>query len=364
MTAARHVSKDDRARPNADAAGEAGESALAAPPDLRKINMYGRTHIGGFEDFIAIRPIGSGYSNPTYRVDTAGGDAQVLRAMPARRSSSSAHRIDREYRAISALRASDVPVPRPIHYCADAAPAGTPFYLMSHVDGPVFVEGALPGDPAARRRIFLALAECLGRLHAADHRALGLASFGARAGAAHFERQVATMTRLYRETAMDHVPAMERLIELLAAATPADPKACLVHGDFRLGNMVVDPELTGIAAVLDWELSTLGDPLTDVGYCTLMYHWDSPVFGTVIGAGDGVPDESEFLETYSRAAGRDALPDLSLYQAFSLFRLACITQAALHRAAAGHRLPRALPPENHPAAVAHLALDLAQRSRR
>lgn len=364
MTAIEDASDDERALREAKAAEGEGMPPLSALPDLGRINIYGRTHIGGFEDFTAIRPIGSGYSNPTYRVDTAGGDAQVLRAMPARRSSASAHRIDREYRAISALRASDVPVPRPIHYCADAAPAGTPFYLMSYVDGPVFVDGALPGDPAARRRIFLALAECLGRLHAADHRALGLATFGARSGLAHFERQVATMTRLYRDTAMDHVPAMERLIDLLAAARPADPKACLVHGDFRLGNMVVSPELTGIAAVLDWELSTLGDPLTDVGYCTLMYHWESPVFGTVIGAGSGIPEESEFLETYARAAGRTDLPDLSLYQAFSLFRLACITQAALHRAAAGHRLPRALPPENHPAVVAHLALDLAQKSRR
>jgi aminoglycoside phosphotransferase (APT) family kinase protein len=336
----------------------------AAPPGLAQINCYGHAHISGFEDFVSIRPIGSGYSNPTYRVDTASGDAQVLRAMPARRSAASAHRIDREYRVIGALRASTVPVPRPIHYCADAGPAGTPFYLMSYVSGPVFVDGALPDDPAARRRIYLALAECLGRLHAADYRALGLSSFGTRSGGAHFERQVATMTRLYRDTEMGHEPAMERLIGLLGSTVPDEHATCLVHGDFRLGNMVVSPELTGIAAVLDWELSTLGDPLTDVGYCTLMYHWDSPIFGTVIGAGEGIPEESEFLETYCRLVGRSGLPDLSLYQALSLFRLACITQAALHREAAGQALARPLPPENHPPSVAKLALDLAERSRR
>ncbi|PQM26311.1 phosphotransferase family protein [Sphingopyxis lindanitolerans] len=336
----------------------------AAPPDLAPINRYGRRRIRGFEDFVAIRPIGSGYSNPTYRVDTASGGAQVLRAMPARRSAMSAHRIDREYRVINALRGSAVPVPRPIHYCDDAGPIGTPFYLMAYVPGPVFVDGDLPDDPAARRRIYLALAECLGRLHAADYRALGLSGFGMRSGDTHFERQVATMTRLYRDTEMGHEPVMERLIALLGSTVPAGYTTCLVHGDFRLGNMVVRPDLSGIAAVLDWELSTLGDPLTDVGYCTLMYHWDSPVFGTVIGAGEGIPEEGEFLETYCRMAGRSGLPDLSLYQAFSLFRLACITQAALHREAVGQALARPLPLENHPASVAKLALDLAERSRR
>ena len=358
MTAAMEVGDD------APPATEAGHAA--APPDLARVNSYGRAHISAFEDFVSIRPIGSGYSNPTYRVDTESGDAQVLRAMPARRSAASAHRIDREYRVISALRASavPVPVPRPIHHCADPGPAGTPFYLMSYVPGPVFVDGALPDDPAARRRVYLALAECLGRLHAADHRALGLSTFGTRSGGAHLERQVATMPRLYRDTQMGHEPAMERLIALLESVVPEDHATCLVHGDFRLGNMVVSPGLTGIAAVLDWELSTLGDPLTDVGYCTLMYHWDSPVFGTVIGAGEGIPEEGEFLDTYCRMVGRSALPDLSLYQALSLFRLACITQAALHREAAGQALPRPLPPENHPASVAKLALDLAERSRR
>ncbi len=344
-----------------DSAGkEAGYSAT--PPDLAPINLYGRTHISGFKDFISIQPIGNGYSNPTYRVETASGDIQVLRAMPAHRSAASAHRIDREYRVISALRFSAVPVPRPIHYCADAWPAGTPFYLMDFVTGRVFTDGSLPESPAARRRIFLALAQCMGRLHAVNHRALGLAKFGARSQGGHFERQVETMTRLYRDTETGHVPAMEKLIAFLTNATPTGHDICLVHGDFRLGNMVVTPDLTDIAAVLDWELSTLGDPLTDVGYCTLMYHWNSPVFGTVIGAGQGIPDEHEFLETYCRAAGRQGVPDLALYQAFSLFRLACITQAALHREAAGQALPRALPPENRPAIVAQTALDLAERS--
>lgn len=341
-----------------------GSPPLGFLSKLESINSYGRTHIPDFRDFIAIQPIGEGFSNPTYKVDTQCGAAQVLRAMPALRSAASAHRIDREFEVITALQQSAVPVPRPIYYCNDAHVAGTEFYLMDYVAGHVFSNGALPDGLQAKRRIYLALAECLGRLHAADHRALGLSKFGARSGNEHFERQIETMTNLYRDTEMGNLPEMEALIMLLRASHPEPHAPCIIHGDYRLGNVIVNPELDRIGAILDWEMSTIGDPLTDVGYCTLMYHWKSPAFGTVIGAGEGIPIENEFLETYCRAAGRSSLPYLGLYQALSLFRLACITQAALHRKAAGRGGLRDLPPDHEPAALARLALELAETNSR
>lgn len=336
------------------------DHTIVSPAGLVALNAYGRSHVEDFEDYVSISPIGEGYSNPTYRVVTGRGVSHVLRAMPSRRSSASAHRIDREYRVISALAQSAVPVPAAIHFCGEGGVLGTPFYLMEYVEGPVYSEGRLP-PPATRRSIYLALARYMGALHSADYRALGLADYAVHRRGDYFERQISTMTRLYRESETSRSGEMEELIVALQVAMPTPAVPRLIHGDFRLGNMVVSSGLRDIAAVLDWELSTLGDPLTDVGYCSLMYHWDSKIFGTVMGVAD-VPAEAEFLDTYCQHAGRTGVPKLGFYQAFSLFRLACITQAALHRQAAGHRLTRPVPPENRPAVLARLALDLAARS--
>jgi len=169
------------------------------------------------------------------------------------------------------------------------------------------------------------------------------------------------MTKLYRDTEMNRIPEMDELIALLQGFAPEADEPCLIHGDYRLGNVVIDPNLQKVAAVLDWELSTIGDPFTDVAYCLLMYHWDSQVFGTVTPGTPGVPGEAEFLERYCQVARRETLPDLTLYGAFSMFRLACITQAAIHREASGQPLARALPPEQYPAAIARAALKFAER---
>lgn len=244
-----------------------------------------------------------------------------------------------------------------IAYCANPEPIGTPFFLMEHVEGTVFSNGTLPASKY-RQHLLLELARHLGALHTLDYRALGLAAFS-RSGRLYIRRQIETMTRLYRATELDRLSEMEELIALLARFAPQST-TCLLHGDFRLGNVVVTPDFRHIAAILDWELSALGDPLSDVAYCTLMYHWDSPVFGSVVGIHDGVPDEEAFIAAYCAAAGLDQLPALGLYQAFSLFRLACITQAALHREVSGHRMQRHLPEAHHPAVVARLALRLAR----
>ena len=352
-------------------AGEAGEEggsgatdSPGAVPALGPINAYCRGRIDGFEELVTISAIGEGFSNPTFLVTSGSGRRLVLRAMPQHLSAASAHRIDREYKVITALQATDVPVPRPVLFCADPGPAGSPFYLMSYVQGTVYANGALPAAEGARRRIFLDLARCLGRLHATDYRGIGLSTYGRGPGSAHFQRRVSAMSQLYRDTELSREPLMETLIEKLAGMSPAAHRTCLIHGDYRLGNVVIDPELDAVAAILDWELSTLGDPMMDVGYCTLMYHWASPAFGTVIGAGAGVPTEEDFLAAYCEEAGERQLPDLSPYQALCLLRLACITQAALHREAHGVALPRPLPAGHLPGEVASLALDLMTRARR
>lgn len=350
------------------AAGQAGGlgggamSGQAAWPDPGKVNAYCRTRIAGFEDFASIRPIGDGFSNPTFLAETGSGKRYVLRAMPRHPAAAGAHRIDREYRVICALRGSAVPVPTPIHHCADAGVVGSPFYIMSFVPGTVYTNGQLPGAAGARRSVFLDLAACLGRLHGIDYRAIGLQDYGKRDGTAHFARLLATMRQIYRDAQMGHEPAMERLLDRLSGVSPMASKPALVHGDYRLGNVVVDDERSGIAAILDWELSTLGDPFMDVAYCTLMYHWASPVFGTVIGAGAGIPAEAEFLESYCREAGTASMPNLAPYQALCLLRLACITQAALYREAQGTALARPLPEGHQPGEVARLALDILGRS--
>jgi aminoglycoside phosphotransferase (APT) family kinase protein len=346
--------------------GGLGEGCIVAQaevwPDLGKVNAYCRTRIAGFEDFVSIKPIGDGFSNPTFLAITASGMRRVLRAMPLHPASAGAHRIDREYRVISALQHSRVPVPLPIHHCAEPAPVGSPFYIMSFVPGTVYANGKLPEAPGARRLVFLDLAACLGRLHGVDYRAMGLQDYGKKDAGAHFTRLVATMRQIYQDAQLGHEPAMERLFDVLSGISPAAEKTTLVHGDYRLGNVVIDPERSEIAAILDWELSTLGDPLMDVAYCTLMYHWASPTFGTVIGAGEGIPREAEFLETYCRHAGLPTLPDLVPYQALCLLRLACITQAALYREAHGTALMRPLPQGHQPGEVARLALDLLGQS--
>lgn len=352
-------------------AGEAGEEgdcgatdSPGAVPALGPINAYCRGRIDGFEELVAISAVGEGFSNPTFLVTSGSGRRLVFRAMPRHLSVASAHRIDREYKVITALQDTGVPVPRPVLFCADPGPAGSPFYLMSYVQGTVYANGALPGTEGARRSVFLDLARCLGRLHATDYRAIGLGTYGRGPGSAHFQRQVSAMSQLYRDTELSREPVMERLIEQLAVMAPNAQRTCLIHGDYRLGNVVIDTEQDRIAAILDWELSTLGDPMMDVGYCTLMYHWTSPAFGTVVGAGAGIPTEEEFLAAYCEEACERELPDLRPYQALCLLRLACITQAALHREAHGVALSRPLPAGHLPGEVASLALDLIARARR
>jgi len=244
--------------------------------------------------------------------------------------------VDREYRVITALGTTGFPVPRTYALCEDPAVIGTAFYLMDCVHGRVLTDPALPGlAPRERADIYDSLNDVLARLHTVDWRGLGLADFG-RAGS-YFARQIHRWTQQYRASETERIESMERLIAWLPEHLPADDETTLVHGDFRLGNVILHPTEPRVAAVLDWELSTLGHPLADLAYNCLPYRFPSDWEGL---AGKdlatlGIPAEREYVATYCRRTGRTGIPDFEFCLAFSMFRLAAIAQGIMGRVLAG-----------------------------
>lgn len=285
---------------------------------------------------LALERIGGGQSNPTYFVDFAG-RRMVLRKQPAGPILQGAHAVDREFRVLSALADTDVPVPRPILFEADAAVLGTPFYLMERVEGRVFHDASLPGlEPAERRAIYLAMAETLAALHAVDPHTIGLGDYG-RPGN-YFERQLARWSRQWQESPQDGIPELDRLSDWLAQHLPPDDgRVSIAHGDFRIGNLLYHATEPRVVAILDWELSTLGHPLADLGFCCMPWHTAPDEYGGILGldrAALGIPDEAEFVERYFA----HAVPTAQLrpfHVAFALFRFAVIFVGIADRAAAG-----------------------------
>lgn len=273
-----------------------------------------------------------GQSNPTYRV-TRGGEAMVLRRKPFGTLLPSAHAVEREYRLIAALEPAGFPVPRAIALCEDADVIGAPFYLMALVEGRGFWNGVLPDVARDQRRpLYEAMIDTLAALHAIDHEAVGLADFG-RPGN-HFARQVERWTRQYRAAQTDDIPEAERLIEWLPATVPAQQRTSIIHGDYRIDNLVFAPDAPRVAAVLDWELATIGDPLADFAY--LAMNWVMPAdgrsgLGGIDLAAEGLPTLDEAIARYCAATARDGLPDLHWYFAYNLFRLMGIVQGIKKR---------------------------------
>ena len=232
--------------------------------DVAALEGYLRDHVEGFAGPLAVQQFRGGQSNPTYYL-TAGGREYVLRRKPPGKLLPSAHAVDREYRVITALGATGFPVPRTYALCEDASVIGTIFYVMDCVHGRVITDPTIPGlAPPERGAIYGSLNETLARLHTVDWRSLGLADFG-RPGS-YFTRQIHRWTQQYRASETETIEAMDRLIEWLPAHVPADDETTLVHGDFRLGNVILHPTEPRVVAVLDWELSTLGHPLADLAY--------------------------------------------------------------------------------------------------
>jgi aminoglycoside phosphotransferase (APT) family kinase protein len=305
--------------------------------DVAALEAYLTPRIAGFAAPVRVRQFLGGQSNPTYHL-TAGGRAYVLRRKPPGPLLPSAHAVDREYRVITALRESDVPVPRTYLLCEDAAVIGTPFYVMDFVPGRIFADPMLPGiDRDERAALYDAMNDVMARLHRVDWTAVGLADFG-RPGN-YYARQIHRWTSQYRASETESIASMERLIAWLPDHIPADDVTTLVHGDYRPGNLIVHPTEPRIVAVLDWELSTLGHPLADLAYNCVPYHTGpGDNLGGVEGvdfAGLGIPTEAEYVAAYCRRTGRAAIAHWDFYVAFALFRLGAIAQGIMGRVVAG-----------------------------
>ncbi len=292
------------------------------------------SHVEGFHGPASVQQFKGGQSNPTYRIDTESGSF-VLRRKPPGKLLKSAHAVDREFRIISALYAADFPVPRPYALCEDDAVIGTMFYVMEYVDGRIFWDLDLPNcDPDERAAIYDSANATIARLHSFDWQALGLGDYGKPGN--YFERQISRWIGQYRASETQPIDDMDALIDWLPANIPEDDSASIVHGDFRLDNMIVHPSEPRIIAVLDWELSTIGHPLADFTYHLLSWQMPPIGIGSIGLKGKdlvalGIPTEEEYLARYCERTGRSEIANRSFYAAFNLFRLAAILQGIAGR---------------------------------
>ncbi|WP_084580993.1 phosphotransferase family protein [Sphingomonas azotifigens] len=302
--------------------------------DLDEIRLaaWGAAHVPGLAGPVTVTKFPGGQSNPTYRVEAATGH-YVLRRKPFGTILPSAHAVEREYRLIAALHPSGFPVARPYALCEDRQVIGAPFYLMELVEGRTLWNGALPDMATAERTAtYEAIIDTLAALHAIDPDAVGLGDYG-RPGN-YFARQVERWTRQYRASQTDEVPEIESLIAFLPSTVPAQTRTSIVHGDYRIDNMIFAADTPQVLAVLDWELSTLGDPLADLSY--FLMNWVTEPEGRsgvkgLAGPETGIPTMEAMVARYCAATGRDGVPDLDWYFAYNLFRLAGIVQGIKKR---------------------------------
>ena len=331
-----------------------GTKDVAAPLrfDTAQLEAWLTAHAPGFSAPLTVRQFKGGQSNPTYLLDNPG-RRFVLRRKPPGKLLPSAHAVDREFRVISALHRQNFPVPEPIGYCDDANVVGTPFFVMAYVDGRIFWEPHLPGsNPTGRAAIYDAANATIARLHAFDPAAIGLADYGR--GENYVARQVERWSKQYRASETQNIDAMEQLIAWLPHHLPPPGSVRLVHGDFRLDNTILAPDGPKVLAVLDWELSTLGDPLADFSYHLMKYHMPPTDSGGGTGSlvghdlrALGVPSMAAYVDAYAARTGLDPRPHLSAYLAYNFFRIAAILQGIAGRVRDGtatseHAAARAL----------------------
>jgi len=302
--------------------------------DVGALESYLQAHVPEFEGPATVSQFKGGQSNPTYLVATPR-RRYVLRRKPPGKLLPSAHAVDREYRVIAALYAQGFPVAEPLLYCADEGVIGTAFFVMAYVDGRVFWEAEMPSsNPAERAQVYDAMNATLARLHSFDPAAIGLGDFGR--GENYVARQVERWSKQYRASETEKIEDMERLMAWLPAHLPPAQPPRLVHGDYRLDNMILAPEAPKILAVLDWELSTLGDPLADFSYHLMQWHMPPSEAGTgsLVGhdlAALGIPSIKDYVDAYVRRTGLDPRPYLPVYSAYNFFRIAAILQGIVGR---------------------------------
>jgi aminoglycoside phosphotransferase (APT) family kinase protein len=310
--------------------------AAALRIDAASLERYLAANVAGFAGPLTVQQFKGGQSNPTYLLETPR-RRYVLRRKPPGKLLPSAHAVDREYRVIRALHAQSFPVAQPLAYCADDSVAGTPFYVMDFVDGRVFWEPQMPGiDPAERALVYDSMNATIAQLHGFDPAKIGLGDFGK--GENYVARQVERWSKQYRASETEKIDAMERLIDWLPRHIPAGGPVRLVHGDYRLDNLIVARAEPKVIAVLDWELSTLGDPLADFSYHLMTWHMphSESAAGTATLAGHdlkalGIPSMNDYVDAYVARTGLDPRPHLPVYLAYNFFRIAAILQGIIGR---------------------------------
>jgi aminoglycoside phosphotransferase (APT) family kinase protein len=312
----------------ADLGIEGGQSAALA--------AWLAANVGGFALPFRLQRFEGGQSNPTFLLTDAVGAHYVLRKRPAGPLLASAHAVDREYRVITALAAAGLPVPRTFGLARDPAILGTDFYVMEYVAGRIFWDQSLPGLPAAERRaIFAAMGECLVALHRLDPAACGLADFGK--PSRYLARQLERWIRQYRAAETEPIAEMERLMEWLARHMPQGDRTAIVHGDYKIQNLIFHASEPRVLAILDWELSTLGDPLVDFAYHVMVWRMPQSLFSGLAGAdfaGSGIPTEAEYVARYAERMGV-VIENWDYYIVFCLFRFAAILQGIKKRLVLG-----------------------------
>jgi aminoglycoside phosphotransferase (APT) family kinase protein len=294
-------------------------------------------HVEDYRGPGVMQKFGFGQSNPTYRLLTSASE-YVVRSKPQGELQKGAHAIDREFRVLSKLAATDVPVPKPLAYCDDTSVFGVPFYVMELVQGRIFYDQRMPGlRREERAALFDAMNDIVARLHRVDPIGIGLEEYGRPVG--FLERQISTWTRQYRATQDMKIPAMENLMRWLPEHLPPQGPGRIFHGDLRLDNMIFHPSEPRVVALLDWELSTLGDPLADFAYHAMVWHVDADLFR---GFQDldrpalGIPEEADYLRKYLTRTGLDVGVHWQYYLAFAFFRIAAILQGVRYRAHMGN----------------------------
>jgi aminoglycoside phosphotransferase (APT) family kinase protein len=300
--------------------------------DEAKLAAWMQENVEGFEGPLEVRQFKGGQSNPTYQLVTPN-KKYVMRRKPPGKLLPSAHAVDREYKVITALYPTGFPVARSYGLCTDDSVVGTMFYIMDMVEGRILWDQALPQyEPAERHAIYMAKLKTLADLHNTDYEAIGLADYG-RPGN-YMTRQVDRWTKQYKASETEHLEDMERLIAWLPASTPAQERTSIVHGDYRLDNMVLHATEPRVVAVLDWELGTLGEPLADFTY--LLMNWVNGSIATLPDlAAHGIPTLDEYVAEYCRLTNRKGLHDLNWFFSYNMFRLAGICQGIVGRARDG-----------------------------
>lgn len=280
-----------------------------------------------------IRVLSGGQSNPTYRV-RSGSFEFVIRKQPEGSLLPGAHAVDREYRVMKALAGTGVPVPRMLHYCEDRSVLGTPFYVMEFLAGRVLMDQALPGmTPAERGAIYAEMNRVLAALHCVDYRQIGLETFGKPAN--YFGRQIDRWSKQCRASTLPLGDSMQRLMDWLPDHIPEGDETSIVHGDYRMDNLVFHATEPRVIGILDWELSTLGHPLADLSYHCMSWHIPPSLWRGIAGldfAALGLPTEAAYVQQYAQATGRDRIDHWDFYMAYNLFRMAAILYGIAQRA--------------------------------